>query len=52
MQCVDHIFGVVLDNVGVGKNRDPVVLAALGGFDAVHAETTRKTCDTTKDRFE
>jgi len=41
----------VLNDVGIGKNWDPVVLAALGGFDAVHAETAWETGDTTKDGF-
>lgn len=52
MQRVNNVFGVVFNNIGVGKNRDPIVLATLGSFDAIHAETTGQTSHTTKDRLE
>lgn len=52
MQGIDNVLGVVFDDIGVGENRDPVVLATLGGLDTVHAETPRQTSNTTKDGFE
>lgn len=52
VQCIDNVLRVVFDDVRVGKDRDPVVLAALGGLDTVHAETTGETGNTAKDGFE
>ena len=48
----NDVFGVMLDDVRVSQNGDPIVLVALGCLDAVHAETTGKTCDTSEDGFE
>lgn len=52
MQRVDDVLGVVLDDIGVGQDRNPVVLSSLGRLDAVHAETAGQAGDTTKDRLE
>lgn len=52
VQRVNHVLRVVLDDVRVGKDRNPVVLPAFGSLDAVHAETSWKTGNTTKDGFE
>lgn len=49
MQRVNNVFRIVFNDIRVGKNRDPVVLATLGGLDAVHAETTGQTSHTTED---
>lgn len=51
VQRVDNVFRVVFNDIRVGKNWDPVVLATLGGLDAVHAETTGQTGHTTEDRL-
>jgi len=52
VQGVDHVLGIVLDDVGIGKNRYPVILTTLGCLDAVHAETPGKTGYTTKSGLE
>lgn len=52
VQRVDDVLGVVLDDVRVGEDGDPVVLAALGRLDAVHTEAAGQTGDTTEDGFE
>ncbi len=43
---------VLLDDFGLGDEGDPVVIALLPGFEAVHGETTGKTGHTTKDGLE
>ena len=48
MECVDDIFGIVLDDIGVGKDGDPVSTFSLGRLDSVDRETSRKTSDTTE----
>lgn len=52
MQSVDNIFRIVLDNVRVRKDRDPIILPAFRCFDAIHAEATGKASYTAKDGFE
>jgi hypothetical protein len=42
----------VFHNVRVGEDRDPVTGIALGSLDAVHAETTRQTGNTSKHGLE
>ena len=51
MEGVCDIFTVRINNFRIGYNGNPVVLATLWCFDAVHAETTRQTCYTAKDAF-
>lgn len=48
VQRVDHVLGIVFDNVRIGEDRDPVVLVSFRSFDAVHAEAARKTRYTTE----
>ena len=52
MQRVDHVFRVVLHHVGIGQDRDPIVLAALGRLDSVHAEAAGETRYTAEDGLE
>jgi hypothetical protein len=52
VQGVDYVLRVVFHNVGISEDGDPVVLAAFGGFDSIHGETTWETGNTTKDGFE
>lgn len=40
VQCVDNILRIVLDNVWVCQDGDPVILTSLWCFDSIHAETT------------
>ena len=42
----------MLDDVWVGQDRNPVVLATFRRFDTVHAEAAGKAGDTAKDGFE
>jgi hypothetical protein len=51
VEGVCDIFTVRINNFRVGYNGNPVVLATLWCFDAVHAETTRQTRYTAKDAF-
>lgn len=52
VQCVDNVFGIMLHNVGVSQDWHPVILVAFWCLDSVHAETSRKTGNTTENRFE
>lgn len=52
MQRVDNVLRVVLNNVGVSEDWNPIILAALGCFDAVHGEATGETSHAAKDGFE
>jgi hypothetical protein len=52
VQRVDDVLRVVLDDVGIGEDGDPVAIAALRSLDAVHWETTGKTGDTAEHRLE
>ena len=52
VEGVDNVFGVVLDNVGVGEDGHPIILATLRGFDAVHGKATWETGYTTEDGLE
>lgn len=51
VQGVSYVFAVSIDNVGVGDYGDPVVFAAFGGFDSVHAEAAGETRDTPENAF-
>lgn len=51
VQGVDDVFGIMLHDVGIGQDWHPVILIALWCLDSVHAETSGKTGDTTKNRL-
>ena len=50
VQRLDNVLRVFLDNFGFGDDWDPVV--ALASLEAVHAEASRQTGHTSKDRLE
>lgn len=52
VQRVHDVLRVVLDDIRVGQDRHPVVLGALGRFDAVHAEASGQARDTAEDGLE
>jgi len=52
VQGVDDVFGIMLHDVGIGQDWHPVILIALWCLDSVHAETSGKTGDTTKNGLE
>lgn len=52
MQSIDDILRVMLYNIGVGEDGDPVALATFGGLDAIHGETSGETGDSTEYRLE
>lgn len=52
VQGVDNVLGVVLANVGVCQDRNPVTGLSLGRLDTVDTETSGKTSHTSEHRLE
>ena len=52
VEGIDDVLGVVLDDIGVGEERNPVTRLSLGSLDSVHRETSRETGDSSKDGLE
>jgi len=52
VQGIDDVLRVVLDDIGVGEERNPVARLSLGSLDSVHREASRKTGDSSEDGLE
>ena len=52
MQGIDDVLRVVLHDVRIREDRDPVSAIAFGRLDTVHAETTGQTSDTSEHGLE
>lgn len=52
MERIDDVLRVVLDDVGVGEDGDPVAVASFRRLDAVHREASGEAGDSAEDRLE
>jgi hypothetical protein len=49
VQRVDDVLRVVLDDVGIGEDGDPVPVVSLGRLETVHGEASREAGDAPED---